>query len=62
MGTRILARYEDKVLKPVEDLDLEDGELVELQIFESATRKILGLVGYWEGVDEVLDHYETYLH
>ena len=39
MGIRVRARYEDKVLKPLEGLDLEAGEEVEIEVKE---RKILG--------------------
>jgi predicted DNA-binding antitoxin AbrB/MazE fold protein len=39
MGIRAKARYEDKVLKPLEELGLEEGEEVEIELKE---RKILG--------------------
>ena len=39
MGIRVKARYEDKVLKPLEELGLEEGEEVEIEVKE---RKILG--------------------
>ena len=39
MGIRVKAMYEDKVLKPLEELGLEEGEEVEIELKE---RKILG--------------------
>jgi len=39
MGIRVKARYENKVLKPLERLDLEAGEEVEIEVKE---RKVLG--------------------
>jgi len=39
MGIRAKARYEDKVLKPLEELGLEEGAEVEIELKE---RKILG--------------------
>jgi len=39
MGIRVKARYENKVLKPLEGLDLEAGEEVEIEVKE---RKVLG--------------------
>jgi predicted DNA-binding antitoxin AbrB/MazE fold protein len=32
MGIRIKARYEDRVLKPMEKLDLKEGEEVEIDV------------------------------
>jgi len=39
MGIRVKARYENKVLKPLEGLDLEGGEEVEIEVKE---RKVFG--------------------
>ncbi|NMX21414.1 DUF104 domain-containing protein [ANME-1 cluster archaeon GoMg4] len=39
MGIRVKARYENKVLKPLEGLDLKAGEEVEIEVKE---RKVLG--------------------
>jgi predicted DNA-binding antitoxin AbrB/MazE fold protein len=39
MGIKVKAMYEDKVLKPVEELGLEEGEEVEIELKE---RKVLG--------------------
>ena len=39
MGIRVKARYEKKVLKPLERLDLEAGEEEEIEVKE---RKVLG--------------------
>jgi predicted DNA-binding antitoxin AbrB/MazE fold protein len=35
MGLKVKARYEDKVLKPLEAVDLEEGEELEIEISHS---------------------------
>jgi predicted DNA-binding antitoxin AbrB/MazE fold protein len=62
MGTVVKARYEDKVLKPLEDLKLEEGDEVEINIQESATKKLFGIVKCWKGLEEAHEDYETYVH
>ncbi len=42
MAIKVKARYEDAVLKPLEKLDLEDGEEVELVIAESIAKAFRG--------------------
>ena len=39
MGIRVKARYEDKVLKPLEGLDLKAGEEVEIEVPISMVEK-----------------------
>jgi len=39
MGIRVKARYENKVLKPLEGLDLEAGEEVEIEVPISMVEK-----------------------
>jgi predicted DNA-binding antitoxin AbrB/MazE fold protein len=39
MGIRVKARYEDKVLKPLEELELKEGEEVEIEVKE---KRVLG--------------------
>jgi predicted DNA-binding antitoxin AbrB/MazE fold protein len=56
MGT-VKARYEDKVLKPLGELDLKDGEEVEIDVHQSAVRKLLGIVRCWEGLEEAHEDY-----
>jgi predicted DNA-binding antitoxin AbrB/MazE fold protein len=62
MGTVVKARYEYKVLKPLEDLKLKEGDEVEINIQESATKKLFGIVKCWNGLEEAHEDYETYVH
>jgi predicted DNA-binding antitoxin AbrB/MazE fold protein len=39
MGISVKARYEDKVLKPLEELELKEGEEVEIEVKE---KRVLG--------------------
>ena len=52
MSGVIKARYENKVLKPLGDIDLMEGEEVEIRVRGSATSKIFGIVKCWEGLEE----------
>ena len=38
------ARYENNVLKPIEKLDLSEGEVVEIEIVKSNADRIVGLL------------------
>jgi predicted DNA-binding antitoxin AbrB/MazE fold protein len=40
----VKARYEDNVLKPLEKLDLADGEMVEIEIIKSNADRLVGLL------------------
>ncbi len=40
----VKARYENNVLKPIEKLDLSEGEVVEIEIVKSNADKIVGLL------------------
>jgi predicted DNA-binding antitoxin AbrB/MazE fold protein len=40
----VKARYEDNVLKPLEKLDLADGEMVEIEIIKSNADRLIGLL------------------
>ncbi|HSD56965.1 MAG TPA: antitoxin family protein [Methanotrichaceae archaeon] len=62
MGTAVKARYEDKVLKPLEELKLKEGDEVEMNVQESATRKLFGIAKCWKGQEEAHEDYETYVH
>ncbi len=64
MGAVIRARYEDKVLKPLGELNLKEGDEVEISIQRSATQRsatsrIFGIVKCWEGREEAHEDYET---
>jgi len=61
MGIRVKVRYEDKVLKPLEELDLKEGEEVEITI-SRGFRKLLEEVGEIEAkedTDKVLRNMRT---
>jgi predicted DNA-binding antitoxin AbrB/MazE fold protein len=62
MGAVIKARYEDKVLKPLGDLNLKDGDEVEITVQRSATKRLFGLVKCWEGLEEAHEDYEANVH
>ena len=62
MGAVIRARYEDKVLKPLGELNLKEGDEVEISVLRSATRRIFGIVKCWEGLEEAHEDYETSVH
>jgi predicted DNA-binding antitoxin AbrB/MazE fold protein len=57
MGT-VKARYENKVLKPLGELDLKDGEEVEIDVHQNAARKLLGIVRCWEGLEVAHEDYD----
>jgi predicted DNA-binding antitoxin AbrB/MazE fold protein len=44
MGLKVKARYEDKVLKPLEAVDLEEGDEVELEVRKSAVERLEGVI------------------
>ncbi len=56
------ARYVDKVLKPLGELDLKEGDEVEIKVRGSATSRIFGIVKCWEGLEEAHEDYETNVH
>ncbi len=59
MGAMIRARYEDKVLKPLRELNLKEGDEVEISIQRSATSRIFGIAKCWEGLEEAHEDYRT---
>lgn len=62
MESVVRARYEGKILKPFQDLNLNEGEEVDIRVKSSATRKIRGIVKCWEGLEEVHEEYESGIH
>ena len=40
----VKARYENNVLKPIEKLDLSEGEVVEIEIVKSNADRLVGLL------------------
>jgi len=44
MVLKVKARYEDEVLKPLEKLDLEEGEEVELELKKNVTDRTFGIL------------------
>ena len=57
MGIRIKARYEDKVLKPLEELDLKEGEEVEIEVKKSPIERLKNMIKIsnrnW--IDEIIE-------
>ena len=44
MATRTKAIYEEGILKPLEKLDLKEGEEVEIELKKSITERTLGII------------------
>jgi len=44
MGLKVKARYEDKVLKLLEAVDLEEGDEVELEVRKSLVERLEGVI------------------
>jgi predicted DNA-binding antitoxin AbrB/MazE fold protein len=51
------ARYEDRVLTPLEEQNRKDGDEVEIKVQGSATSKIFGIVKCDEGLEEAHEDY-----
>jgi predicted DNA-binding antitoxin AbrB/MazE fold protein len=59
MGLKVKARYEDAVLKPLEKLDLEEGDEVELELKKSVTDRTFGIVPLnHEEIEEIIEDTE----
>jgi len=43
--------YTAGVLKPLEKIDLQEGETVEIEIKEKKPQKVISLRGIWKGVE-----------
>jgi predicted DNA-binding antitoxin AbrB/MazE fold protein len=52
------ARYEDKVLKPLGELDRKDGDEVEIKVQGSATSRIFGIVKCRKGLEDAHEDYK----
>ncbi|MEB3788967.1 MAG: antitoxin family protein [Desulfurococcales archaeon] len=58
MSKAIRVRYENGVLKPLEPVDLEEGEEVRVKVVESVREKLKDLVGVLgESSEEELERY-----
>jgi predicted DNA-binding antitoxin AbrB/MazE fold protein len=56
MAIKVKARYEDKVLKPLEKLDLKEGEEVELELKRGSLQDFHGKLELEESIaDEVIE-------
>ena len=62
MVSAFKARYEDKVPKPLGDLNLKEGDEVEIRVPGGATKKLFGIVECWEGLEEAHRDYKTNVH
>ena len=61
MGT-VKAKFEDRVLKQLCELDLKDGKEVEINVHQSSARKLLGIVRCSEGLEEAHEDYDSCIH
>jgi len=57
MGIRVKARYEDKVLRPLEDLGLKEGEEVEIEVKKNPVEMLVGMIkiSNKKWVDEIIE-------
>jgi predicted DNA-binding antitoxin AbrB/MazE fold protein len=59
MGIRVKARYENKVLKPLEGLDLKEGEDVEIEVKKSITERTFGIIQLeHDEIEEIIEDTE----
>lgn len=59
MAIKVKARYEGSVLKPLEKLDLQEGEEVELELKKSVTDRTYGIVPLnHEEIEEIIEETE----
>ena len=59
MAIRIKARYENEMLKPLEKLELEEGEEVEIEVKKSVTERTFGLIKLeHEAIEEIIEDTE----
>jgi len=54
----IKARHENKVLKPLGEIDLKDAEEVEIRVRGSTPCRAFGILKCWEGLEEAHEEYE----
>jgi predicted DNA-binding antitoxin AbrB/MazE fold protein len=47
----IRAEYSDGVFKPLEKVNLQEGEKVEIEIKAQKSKKIVSLRGIWRGIE-----------
>ena len=56
MGIRIKARYENKMLKPLEKLELEEGEEVEIEVKKASVEEFHGKMRIGKEIaDEIIE-------
>ncbi len=59
MRVKIRARYEDKVLKPLNELGLREGEEVEIEIKKRVSDKTSGLISLdHEEIEKIIEDTE----
>jgi len=59
MAIRVKARYENEMLKPLEKLELEEGEEVEIEVKKSVTEKTFGLIKLeHKAIEEIIEDTE----
>ena len=59
MGIKVKARYEDKVLRPLEELGLKEGEEVEIELKKGITERTFGIIQLeHEEIEEIIEDTE----
>jgi len=62
MCMKTKAIYEKGTLKLLEKIDLKEGEEVEIEVRGSMTRRLRGIVKYWDGLEEAHEEYKFDIH
>lgn len=62
MCMKTKAIYEKGTLKLLEKIDLKEGEEVEIEVRSSMTRRLRGIVKYWDGLEEAHEEYKFDIH
>jgi predicted DNA-binding antitoxin AbrB/MazE fold protein len=57
MAIKLKARYENEMLKPLEKLELEEGERVEIEVKKNPVEMLEGMIksSNKKGVDEIIE-------
>jgi predicted DNA-binding antitoxin AbrB/MazE fold protein len=59
MAIRVKAIYENEILKPLEKLELEEGEEVEIGVKKSVAERTFGLIKLeHEAIEEIIEDTE----
>ncbi len=60
MGIKVV--FKNEVLEPLEKLNLKEGEEIEVEVSRGMTKRLVGIVKCYEGLEEVHEEYEFDIH